>query len=100
MAEDQQPQQRGTTLASNPSPSAEEIRETRKSMVRVGVTYGAAAFLFGVGTLMILWFIFKNDFDAASDLFTTILPVSASIVSFWFAGRSTPQSVQRSPDSG
>lgn len=69
-------------------PSMEEIRENRKSLVRVIVTYGAAGFLFIGGIVFIAIYIFKGEIDEANSVFLTILPVSASIISFWFAGRS------------
>ncbi len=72
--------------------SAEEERENRKSQVRVKVTYWAAAFLFGGGSLFIVFYIFKGMEQQANALFLAILPVSASIVSFWFASRKPMES--------
>ena len=67
--------------------STEETREARKSLVRVVVTYGAAGFLFIGGTFFILFLIWTGQRTDAIALFNTILPVSAAIVSYWFAGR-------------
>ena len=69
--------------------SSEEIREARKSLVRVVVTYVAAGFLFIGGTIFIAFLIWTNQRDEAITLFNTILPVSAAIVSYWFAGRGS-----------
>ena len=67
--------------------SSEDIREARKSLVRVVVTYGAAGFLFVGGSIFIIILIWTGQRDDAIALFNTILPVSAAIVSYWFAGR-------------
>ena len=65
-----------------------EERESRKSRVRVIVTYGAAGFLFLGGPLLILVLFCLEKYDLALNLFMSILPVSAAIISYWFAGRS------------
>ena len=65
-----------------------EERESRKSRVRVVVTYGAAGFLFLGGPLLILVLLCMGKSTEAANLFTAILPVSAAIISYWFAGRS------------
>ena len=59
-----------------------------KAWVRVAITFLAAIFLFGGGAGMI-WFYLKccPDQDQAKDIFHAILPISAGIISFWFAGR-------------
>ena len=68
--------------------SEEEKRENRRSRVRIIVTYFAAGFLFIVGPLFIGYFaIIKEDIPAAKDLFLTILPISAAVVTYWFAKR-------------
>ena len=68
-------------------PTEEKIAR-RKSLVRVAVTYGAAAFLFPGGAAFIIFLILTNRWTAAIDLFNSLLPVAAAIISFWFAGRS------------
>lgn len=60
----------------------------RKSLVRVVVTYCAAFFLFFAGPGFIIFLIWTGQRAEAINLFGTILPVSAAIVSFWFAGRA------------
>ncbi len=62
-------------------------QENRKSNVRVFVTYGATAFLFGGGALFILYLLVTKQVDHAVNLFQTILPVSAAIISYWFGNR-------------
>ena len=66
----------------------------RRSRVRTSVTHGAAWFLFAGGAAVIGFLLVTGNGDPANgrvdkaiDLFKTILPVAASIVSFWFAGR-------------
>ena len=65
--------------------------EERKSRVRVLVTIWAALYVFGGSTLLIaaLW-IEKLDTDSyqiAKDIFMTVLPVAAGIITYWFASR-------------
>lgn len=71
-----------------PSNDWEKRKEERKSKVRVYVTYAAASFLFAGGPLLIAFFIWTNDRANALALFNAILPVSAAIISYWFAGRT------------
>ncbi len=66
----------------------ERIKELRKSRVRRVVTYSAAAFLFGGGAIFIAFFVWTGDRINALNIFNTILPVAAAIISYWFAGRS------------
>lgn len=61
--------------------------EKRRSEVRIRTTYAAVAFLFGGGSIFILFLIWTRKLPEALNLFQTILPVSAAIISFWFAGR-------------
>ena len=63
-------------------------KELRKSRVRVMVTYGAALFLFLGGAIFIAFLVWTQRRDEAITLFNTILPVAASILAYWFAGRS------------
>ena len=63
----------------------------RRSRVRTMVTHGAAWFLFAGGATLIAYLMIwggEEGDDKGIDLFLTILPVAASIVSFWFAGRT------------
>ena len=76
------------TTTSPASDDLEKIKEERKSKVRVYVTYAAASFLFAGGPLLIAFFIWTHDRVNALALFNTILPVSAAIISYWFAGRT------------
>ena len=79
----------------HPSPQAsidktveEEQRDTRKSAVRVLVTYMAAGFLFVIGAGFIAALINLGKVEDAKNVFLAILPISAAIVTFWFAGRN------------
>ncbi len=80
--------------------SEAEKRESRRSLVRVLVTYGAAGFLFVIGSAMILALLYQGSYAEAKDLFLTILPVSAAIVSYWFAGRSVGKPNPGADDTG
>ena len=60
-----------------------------RSLVRVHVTKFAALFLFAGGAIMITVFMLVKNYDMAKDLFLAIMPVSASIIAFWFGGRGT-----------
>ena len=70
--------------------SAEEKQKIRKSQVRVRITYAAAIFLFLGGPLLIITLLLNDRRDEALAVFNTILPVSAAIISYWFAGRQKP----------
>lgn len=59
-----------------------QLRESRRSQVRVRVTYGAAGFLFLGGAAMIAVLLLMEDKDSAKDLFLAIMPVSAGILSY------------------
>lgn len=67
-------------------------RENRRSMVRISVTYSAAFFLFAGGFLMVIYLLWQGKYQEAKEIFLTVLPVSAAIVSYWFAGRSSGKS--------
>ena len=67
---------------------AADKREDRKSAVRIKLTYIAAAFLFGIGLLLIGWFMYNNDKTNALAVFTTIIPTTTFIIGYWFAKRS------------
>ena len=69
---------------------ADKVEEkilNRRSWVRVLTTYSAGFFLFVFGPVLILTLIIKGRHDDALNLFNTVLPVAAAVVSFWFAGR-------------
>ena len=95
----------------NPPESVEERIALRRSHVRIAVTHGAAWFLFGGGGFLIAWMVIVGcdgigtgavgtsgstaNPDAGSigcrqgvDLFQMLAPIAASIVTFWFAGRT------------
>ena len=62
------------------------------------MTYTAAAFVFGGGTVMIIGLISfggTSGIDAAKDLFTAILPIATGVITFWFAGRSYEKARQQ-----
>ena len=61
--------------------------DERRSRVRVQVTYFAAGFLFFGGATFIGAMVAIKEYDIAKELFTTILPISASIVAYWFGTR-------------
>ena len=77
-----------TSSADNQTEKHRELQRIR-SMVRVNVTKFAALFLFVGGAIMITTFMFVKDYSMAKDLFLAIMPVSASIIAFWFGGRGT-----------
>ena len=67
----------------------DEKRENRKSLVRVIVTYAATTFLFLGGPALMVYFIIEGDSDEALNIFRTLLPVAAAIISFWFGVRGS-----------
>ncbi len=80
--------------------TVEERIALRRSNVRTSITHGAAWFLFGGGGALVLSLLIWGgsgggsagpssppNLTVAVDLFQTILPIAASIVTFWFAGR-------------
>ena len=82
----------------SPEMPESEKRESRRSMVRVYVTYAAAIFLFGGGAILIATLFFTGKTDEAKDLFLAIMPVSAAVISYWFATRR-PASAAGSGDT-
>ncbi|MCY3827150.1 MAG: hypothetical protein OXG10_07235 [Candidatus Dadabacteria bacterium] len=66
-----------------------EDQEIKKSQVRVRVTYWSAAFLFAGGYVLTGALFWKGKYTEAKDMFLAILPVSAAVISFWFAGRKS-----------
>jgi len=59
----------------------------------------AALFLFGGGTLFILFLLYKKRTSDAIDLFNIILPVTTTIIAFWFGTRGVSKDEQRGPNS-
>ena len=68
--------------------SEAEKRESRRSSVRIWVTYGAAAFLFGGGIALVAAFFFMEDYDKATGVFMAVSPISTAVVTYWFANRA------------
>ena len=77
-----------TSPTDNQNEKHQELQRIR-SMVRVNVTKFAALFLFVGGAILITAFMIIKDYVMAKDLFLAIMPVSASIIAFWFGGRGT-----------
>lgn len=76
--------------------------ETTKSLVRVGVTWIAALYVFiGSGALIAFFLLseestkenFQGAFQEAKDLFMLVLPIATGIITYWFAERkkASPQ---------
>ena len=85
--EPQSPAVAAAPNANQKSPE-EERRESRRSAVRVMVTYIAAGFLFLGGGGVVGYFLGTGDTDNAKDMFLSILPIAAAVISYWFAKRS------------
>ena len=66
---------------------AEEQRESRRSAVRVLVTYIATGFLFVVGAALVGYFVATGKHDDGKDLFLAILPIASAVITYWFAAR-------------
>ena len=64
-----------------------EELESRRSKVRVYVTYVAAGFIFIGGGAFIAVLVFLQEIDSAKDIFMAILPLATSVVTYWFATR-------------
>ena len=62
-------------------------RESRRSAVRVRITYMAAGFLFFVGAGLVAFVTSANSVAEGKDLFLAILPIAAAVVTYWFATR-------------
>ena len=63
--------------------------EARRSKVRRGVTYAAAFFLFVFGPAAVVWMLFIEEFDLATGIFNSILPVATGVIAYWFGARGT-----------
>lgn len=82
----------GPVVASHEAKEPSEV-ETRKSAVRVLVTYIAAGFLFVVGAGFVAALLALDKVEDAKNVFLAILPVSAAVITFWFAGRNSSSPV-------
>lgn len=80
----------GDMAAMKRDKNIKDLQRTR-SMVRVQITILASWFLFVGGALLIGFFLYAKDYPMAKDMFVAIMPVSASIIAFWFGGRGSSQ---------
>ena len=85
----------------------EQRIKSRRSSVRVFVTYAAAAYAF-LGGLLLIYFALKvemptdekaqnfvrEQWQFAKDLFVTILPIATGVITYWFATRRTDNQEQ------
>lgn len=86
--------------------TAQEIIESRRSWVRVWVTYAATFYAFAgaLGLIIGLWFADAAPaaLDDIKDIFLTVLPVATGVITYWFATRqpseSKPSETHRSLD--
>lgn len=78
----------------------EQDIKRRRSMVRMYVTYIAAAFVFGGGAALILYGILDDKHTFAQDVFNVVLPVGTAIITYWFAGRSAEKTAEQSGNGG
>lgn len=92
-------------MTNDPQTSIQETIESRKSRVRVLVTYAAAGWVF-LGSILLIIFmslvtIFANQYEQivndAKGVFTMVLPVATGIITYWFASR--PQASSSSSNS-
>ena len=83
----QAPAQTPTPPPEPPTNEAEKQRESNRSAVRMIVTYVAAGFLFVVGAAISGYFIAIGQHNEGKDIFFSILPIAAAVVTYWFATR-------------
>ena len=69
----------------SPEMPESEKRESRRSMVRVYVTYARRHIPVRRRGNLIATLFFHGKADEAKDLFLAIMPVSAAVISYWFA---------------
>ncbi|MCY4561264.1 MAG: hypothetical protein OXC03_02910 [Flavobacteriaceae bacterium] len=67
----------------------ENKEKIRRNWVRILVTFGAAGFVFIVGALLVILFVFYGDnsdekIKIAKELYFAILPVATGILAYWF----------------
>lgn len=81
----------------------EQILETRRSNVRVVVTYLAAAFIFAGGIIVLIsgWFeaVTENKLEEVKDIYQTILPIATTVVTYWFASRKPKENNEDTVDT-
>lgn len=94
MSDNAKPKPLRTAMARRflPEYTVEQKISIRRSRVRTVLTHAATTFLFGGGAVIVGYLLWTADesngrVTAAVDVFQTILPIAAAIVSFWFAGR-------------
>ena len=61
------------------------------------MTYIAADFLFIGGALIVGAFLVMENHEEAKDVFLTILPISAAVVTYWFAIARTAKALPTQP---
>ena len=79
--------------------------DSRRSWVRVVVTYMAALFAFGGGALLIALALFVDSVDdkkfaLAKDMFALILPIATGVITYWFATRKSQEADASDDASG
>lgn len=72
--------------------------ERARSRVRISVTYIAAGFLFLGGGAFIVVLLLQNKTDDAIELFNIIMPVTATIIAFWFGTRGVNKKEEDTPE--
>ncbi len=88
------------TPETEPSSNGEEsdfkqLRENRRSAVRVIVTYIATGFLFVVGAALVGYFVTTGKHDDGKDIFLAILPIASAVITYWFAARQSDTQARR-----
>lgn len=61
--------------------------EAKRSRVRRWLSYMAGIYIFAGGGALTGYYVAVGRYEAASDLFLTVLAVAAGIVGYWFADR-------------
>ena len=88
-------------------PTAEIIeakRKSRRSAVRVCVTYGAGAYVVLGGVMLMATALYGGEtgkamFGEAKDVFLATLPIATGILTYWFADRGATRRLDEPPDS-
>ncbi|MDE0646047.1 MAG: hypothetical protein OXH84_07430 [Gammaproteobacteria bacterium] len=79
-------EQKSTVDSTNST--AEAAREQKRSDVRIRITYGAAIFLFLFCPVVAIILACVNQWALAEKVVFAIIPVSGSIIAYWFGGRN------------